>query len=35
MQVITEPYKAVSGVGFPLHMPYIQLTLVSTSVLGT
>ena len=22
----TEPYKAILGVGFPLHKPYIQLT---------
>ena len=29
----TVPYKAVLGVGFPLHKPYIQLTWVSTSIL--
>ena len=31
----TEPYKAILGVGFPLHKPYIKLIYVSTSILGT
>ena len=32
---VLEPYKAISGVGFPLHKPYIELIWVSTSILGT